>query len=270
MRPRVRGLAVTRLAREVALVCLLLGAGSLPGCGDSEATSDGGETGGPDAGVTVDAAEPPVPVTLRFINLCATAVDVYVGADEAVLLGNVVPGQVTQYLDEMLGGTRDVLRIRRAGDSAHAQPLGGSQPVHPAAGDRATVAFRGSPCSVTPLWEKFLPAGAGALRVRFVDALGQDTPTRLYSEQTGGLMQQLSAIDALGDSGPDGVPMPAAPAGSCSSYDRRGFIVGLCEREPGRGREEKNGGGEAERHSICAHLSLPSPSRYNTMAPRRQ
>src|SRR5262249_29666585 len=111
----------------------------------------------------------------------------------------------TPYLGTMLYGT---LEVHRAGDS---QPMATSDLLSPAEGDQATVALRGNNCSLMPLWEGFGDTPPGFLRIRFVDTLGRDTPTRLYLENGDGIFHQIAAVPALGDSGREGVMVPVAP-----------------------------------------------------------
>src|SRR5262249_40516240 len=87
---------------------------------------------------------------------------------------------------------------------------------HPASDDHVTVALRGAGCAVVPLVEHFPGASPGTLRIRFIDMLGKDTPTRLYVEQDDGSFAQVAAVSPFGRSGPEGIEI-ATPGMARSS-----------------------------------------------------
>ena len=206
---------------RLALVCLFV----LACGGDDAAAPDAAVV--PDAAASSDDACGAPDVTLRVVNLCASAVDVYVGGQSQPLFANVQPGDVTPYLGTMLYGT---LEVHHAGD---AQPLATSDLLSPAEGDQATVALRGNNCSPMALWEGFGDTQPGFLRIRFVDTLGRDTPTRLYLENGDGVFHQVAAVAPLGDSGREGALVPVAPMDRASVRAQVGPELSSTPGTPG-------------------------------------
>lgn len=160
--------------------------------GDAEDASVGG--GATDS--------PAVQVTVRVINLCAVPVDL-AGADEAMpVVTGLAPLAASQYVPATV---RERFVATRTGESQGVR----SWPQQLGDGDRVTVVVRGASCQPMPLVEGFAAPATGTSRLRFVDTAGQDTPTRLFVEGADGLMHQLAAVAALGDSGPAGVLLAA-------------------------------------------------------------
>ena len=161
-----------------------------------------------------EATADPQPVSLRVVNLCPSAVDLYVADDGTPAVAAVAPDMVTTYVGAMVGGERGVFHVRRANDPADALPLASSDPVQPSAGDQATLAIRGASCAILPLWGGFGDTPEATLRIRFVDTSGAPPPIRLFMEQPDGTFPQIAAVDPLGGSAAPGVLVAAPPPGT--------------------------------------------------------
>jgi hypothetical protein len=165
-------------------------------------TDDAGVDGGPVAGAP-DASVYVAAVDVRVVNGCSAAIDLFRSNDAtAPIVTNVQAGQVTGYLPLTLDSAHDALAIRQTGQSP---VLSTAESLDARTGDRFTVVLRGAKCSAMALKEQFGATPPGMLRLRFVDTLAKDTPTRLFLERRDGVFVQLAAVDPLGDSGPDGV-----------------------------------------------------------------
>jgi hypothetical protein len=175
-------------------------------------------------------------MTMRVVNLCTSAVDVYQAGQDTPFLTGVKPGDVTTYVPLQVDTTSGALEVRRAGDSHLKAPFAMSNALQPSPNDQATVALKGDGCSVLPLWEHFGPIGAGELRLRFVDTVGTampTIPTRLYMEQADQSFAQVVAVPGDGDSGASGVVVPTVAPDRSSVRLQVGPSLGANQGEYG-------------------------------------
>jgi hypothetical protein len=197
---------VKRLALNLMLCFVAVGCGDGDGAPPDLGTDDlgVGSCGG-------DLGEDQVTVFVRLVDACGRDVDLYVAGETKPLLQAVAAQQVSGWVAAPLGIEHGAFELREAGAAASVRALAISDPVHPADGDRVTVIARGQGCSLQPLIDGFGAAQPGALRVRFVDTLGRDDPTRLYWEQPDGSFRQVAAVAPYGESGAEGVLVATPP-----------------------------------------------------------
>src|SRR5262249_41051792 len=130
--------------RRGALACAIAAAGAA-GC-TQDATAE--LPPAPDAAVGFG----PRDVRLRFVNLCSSSADLYLGDGDSPVLAGLAPGTVSDYVQTTIFPDQAALSVRKAGDPSSASPSG-LELLEPVGGDRATVALRGTPCSSKTLWD---------------------------------------------------------------------------------------------------------------------